>query len=136
MKDKQTIGITYGTFDLFHYGHVNFLKRVSRMCDKLIVFVSTDEFNELKGKKAYYDYEHRVFMVDQCKFVDEVHNEYDWDQKYDDIKQYYNQGENNVILFMGEDWKGKFDDVWSDVVYLPRTPSISSTMLRGNIKND
>ncbi|WP_297453972.1 glycerol-3-phosphate cytidylyltransferase [Persephonella sp.] len=122
--------ITYGTFDLFHFGHYRLLKRAKALGDRLIVAVSTDEFNEIKGKKAFQSFEKRVEIVKSLPFVDMVISERNWEQKIEDIKKY------NVDIFvMGDDWKGKFDYLkkYCEVVYLKRTPGISSTYLRNKI---
>lgn len=121
--------ITYGTFDLFHVGHLNILKRAKELGDYLIVAVSSDKFNESKGKKAYHSVEDRVKILKSIKYVDEVIVEESWDQKYKDIK------EHDIDVFvMGHDWEGKFDELneYCEVVYLPRTDGISTT----KIKND
>ena len=121
--------ITYGTFDLLHYGHINIFKRAKALGDKLIVGLSTDEFNAIKGKKSYFTYEERKLLLDSIKYIDEVIPEEKWEQKVEDVKKY------NVDVFvMGDDWKGKFDFLkeYCEVVYLPRTPEISTT----KIKND
>lgn len=121
--------LTYGTFDLMHYGHVRILKRAKEQGDYLVVAVSTDEFNKLKDKKAYHSYETRKKMLEAIRYVDLVIPENDWDQKVNDIEEY------KIDTFvMGDDWKGKFDDLGSkcEVVYLERTPGISTT----KIKND
>ncbi len=123
------IVITYGTFDLFHEGHLNILKRAKALGDYLIVGVSTDEFNAKKGKKSYFKYEQRKNIVESIKYVDLVIPENNWEQKLNDIKQ------NNVdILTMGDDWKDsdKFDYLkrYVDVVFLPRTEDISSTKIK------
>jgi glycerol-3-phosphate cytidylyltransferase len=123
----MTTVITYGTFDLFHVGHVNLLKRLSSFGDRLIVGCSTDEFNLEKGKKALIPYEHRAKILSSCRYVDSVFPESTWDQKPDDIMR-----EKADIFAMGNDWSGKFDYL-SDicrVIYLPRTEDISSTELR------
>jgi len=119
--------ITYGTFDLFHYGHLKLLQRAKALGDYLIVAVSTDEFNNLKGKKSIYPYEHRKAIVENIKFVDEVISEKSWEQKIDDIKKHQID-----VFIMGEDWKGKFDFLkdYCEVVYLPRTENISSTDIK------
>ena len=121
--------ITYGTFDLFHVGHLNILKRAKELGDYLIVAVSSDKFNESKGKKAYHSVEDRVKILESIKYVDEVIVEESWDQKPIDIKQH-----NIDVFVMGHDWKGKFDELkeYCEVVYLPRTEGISTT----KIKND
>lgn len=128
--------ITYGTFDLFHVGHLNILKRAKECGDYLIVCVSSDNFNKIKGKKSMISEEDRVAIVEAIKYVDEVILENDWEQKISDIV------DNQVDVFvMGDDWTGKFDYLkeYCDVVYLPRTDGISSTMLKtglGNKNND
>jgi glycerol-3-phosphate cytidylyltransferase len=127
---KKTI-LTYGTFDLFHIGHLNLLRRLKNLGDYLIVGVSTDEFNELKGKKTIISFEHRMEIVDSIKYVDMVLPENSWDQKVEDIKHH------NVNIFaMGDDWRGKFDFLkeYCEVVYLPRTEGISSTNLKELLK--
>ena len=123
--------ITYGTFDLLHYGHINLLKRAKSLGDYLIVGLSTDDFNNTeKNKESYFDYENRKSLLDAVKYVDLVIPEETWDQKVLDIQKY------NVDIFViGDDWKGKFDyleDFGIEVVYLPRTNEISTT----KIKND
>jgi len=119
--------LTYGTFDMFHIGHLNLLKRLKEMGDYLIVGVSTDQFNAIKGKKTIIPYEQRAAIVEAIKYVDLVIPEEKWEQKEEDIQKY------NVDLFaMGNDWKGEFDYLkkYCDVVYLPRTDGISSTALK------
>lgn len=119
--------ITYGTFDILHYGHLNLLKRAKELGDYLIVAVSTDDFNALKGKKSYYNYETRRMMLEAIKYVDLVIPETCWEQKVEDVKKY------NVNIFtMGSDWEGKFDFLkdYCEVVYLPRTEGISSTKIK------
>lgn len=124
--------ITYGTFDLFHYGHLRILERAKALGDYLVVAVSSDEFNAIKGKKCVYPYEHRAEIVKAIKYVDEVIPEHRWEQKADDIKKH-----NVDILVMGNDWKGHFDELQSlcEVIYLERTPDISSTEIKTNVKN-
>jgi glycerol-3-phosphate cytidylyltransferase len=129
MKNKKVV-LTYGTFDMFHIGHLNLLKRLSELGDKLIVAVSTDEFNELKGKSTIIPYEQRASIVEAIKYVDMVIPENDWAQKVEDIKKY------NVDIFsMGHDWQGKFDELkeYCEVVYLPRTEGISTTQLKSSL---
>ena len=123
--------ITYGTFDLFHIGHLKLLKRARELGDYLIVGVSTDEFNKLKGKKSVFPFEERKEIIESIKFVDKVIDENKWEQKIDDIKKY-----NIDIFVIGDDWKGKFDFLkdYCEVVYLPRTENISSTFLKKKIK--
>ncbi len=121
--------LTYGTYDLMHYGHIRLLKRAKSRGDYLIVAVSTDEFNKIKGKKAYHNYETRKKMLEAIRYVDLVIPENDWNQKEQDIKEYH------VDEFvMGDDWQGKFDHLgeFCDVHYLERTPGISTS----KIKND
>jgi len=132
MKDGKKIVITYGTFDMFHIGHLNLLKRAKELGDYLIVGVSTDEFNELKGKKSVFPYEYRAEIVRNIKYVDLVIPETCWEQKIEDVKKY------NVDIFViGEDWEGKFDFLkkYCEVVYLPRTKGISSTQLKEALTN-
>ncbi len=124
---KEKIVLTYGTFDMFHIGHLNLLNRLKRLGDKLIVAVSTDEFNSIKGKKTLIPFEQRALIVQNIKCVDMVISEKNWEQKIDDIKKY------NVDIFaMGDDWKGKFDFLkdYCEVIYLPRTQNISTTELK------
>lgn len=122
--------ITYGTFDLMHYGHIRLLKRAKEQGDYLIVALSTDEFNEIKGKKAYHDYETRKKMLEAIRYVDLVIPEQSWDQKSDDITKY----EVDVFV-MGDDWNGKFDELktLSEVVYLERTPDISTSKIKEDL---
>lgn len=96
--------LTYGTFDLLHRGHINLLKRAKALGDELIVGVSTDEFNALKNKKAYYSFEDRKYILEAIKYVDQVIPEEDWEQKKLDVQKY-----DIDIFVMGDDWKGKFD---------------------------
>jgi glycerol-3-phosphate cytidylyltransferase len=119
--------ITYGTFDLLHLGHINLLKRAKELGDYLIVALSTDEFNILKGKRAYFPYEDRKILLESLKFVDKVIPEKNWDQKIEDVI------DNDVDIFvMGDDWTGKFDylDKQCRVVYLPRTEGISTSKIK------
>ncbi|MGJ0329142.1 glycerol-3-phosphate cytidylyltransferase [Aliarcobacter cryaerophilus] len=124
---KEKIVLTYGTFDMFHIGHLNLLNRLKSLGDKLIVAVSTDEFNSIKGKKTLIPFEQRALIVQNIKCVDMVISENSWEQKVDDIKKY------NVDIFaMGDDWQGKFDFLkdYCEVIYLPRTQNISTTELK------
>ena len=114
--------ITYGTFDLLHYGHINLLRRAKKLGDYLIVALSTDEFNKIKGKKLYFKYKFRKLLIESIRYVDLVIPENKWEQKITDIDKY------NVDIFvMGDDWKGKFDYLKKKckVIYLKRTPEIS-----------
>ncbi|KRN93263.1 glycerol-3-phosphate cytidylyltransferase [Pediococcus stilesii] len=122
--------ITYGTFDLLHKGHVRLLKRAKALGDHLTVCVSTDEFNAIKGKKAYTSFEDRKYILEAIKYVDEVIPEENWDQKINDVK------EHNIDIFvMGDDWKGQFDFLsdYCKVVYLPRTEGISTTKIKRDL---
>jgi glycerol-3-phosphate cytidylyltransferase len=123
-KQMKTI-ITYGTFDTMHYGHISLLRRCKKLGDKLIVGVSTSEFNKKKGKICHHDFKTRRNNVRSLKFVDLVIPESEWEQKNSDIKRYKVD-----ILVMGDDWTGKFDDLPCEVIYLPRTEEISSTLIR------
>lgn len=117
--------ITYGTFDTFHYGHLELLKKAKSFGANLIVAVSTDEFNKLKGKTSQFSYEIRKQWVESIKFVNLVIPEHNWEQKQIDIQKY-----NIDMLVMGDDWLGKFDNLKCRVVYVPRTPNISSTLIK------
>lgn len=122
--------ITYGTFDLFHIGHLNILKRARELGDYLVVAVSSDKFNAIKGKKAYHSIEDRVEILKAISFVDEVIVEEHWEQKVNDIK------EHNIDIFvMGHDWEGKFDflNEYCEVKYLPRTEGISTTKIKEDL---
>ncbi|WP_338405795.1 glycerol-3-phosphate cytidylyltransferase [Citrobacter portucalensis] len=128
----MTTVITYGTFDLFHVGHVRLLKRLSELGDRLIVGISSDEFNEVKGKTSFFSYEERAEIVSSCKYVDDVFPEHDWNQKIEDIQRY-----SASIFAMGDDWKGKFDFLEEQcrVVYLPRTEEISTTKIKHTLSS-
>lgn len=123
--------ITYGTFDLLHYGHINLLKRAKAQGDYLIVALSTDEFNwDEKQKKCYFSYEQRKALLEAIRYVDLVIPETCWDQKSRDVKEF------RVDTFvMGDDWEGKFDFLkeYCEVVYLPRTPEISTTQIKNDL---
>lgn len=122
--------ITYGTFDLFHVGHLNILKRAKALGDYLVVAVSSDKFNMSKGKKAYHSIDDRVAILEALEFVDKVIVEESWEQKIQDIQ------DNEIDVFvMGDDWTGKFDFLkeFCDVVYLPRTEGISTTQIKNDL---
>ncbi len=123
--------ITYGTFDMFHIAHLNLLKRAKEYGDRLIVGVSTDEFNRQKGKKTLIPFQERIEIVKAIRYVDEAIAEKSWDQKIEDIKKY-----DIDIFVIGDDWKGKFDYLkeYCEVVYLPRTEGISTSLLKENLK--
>ena len=124
--------ITYGTFDLLHYGHINLLKRAKQMGDYLIVCLSTDEFNKnSKNKECYFSYEIRKQLLESIRYVDLVIPENNWNQKIDDIKEF---GIDTFV--MGDDWKGKFDFLkdYCEVIYLPRTKEISTTKIKKDLK--
>ena len=124
--------ITYGTFDLLHYGHINLLERAKKLGDYLIVALSTDEFNrDMKHKVCYFSYEERKRMLEAIRYVDLVIPETCWEQKRQDVVNYQAD-----VFVMGDDWEGIFDFL-SDlcqVVYLPRTPEISSTQIKEDLK--
>lgn len=125
--------ITYGTFDLIHHGHINILRRAKEYGDYLIVGLSSDEFNAIKGKSAYHSYEERKMILEAIKYVDEVIPEHNWGQKVADIKDH------NVDLFiMGSDWENKFDELKEhcEVIYLPRTDGISTTKIKTDLLNN
>lgn len=124
--------ITYGTFDLLHYGHINLLKRAKKYGDYLIVALSTDEFNNEKGKKSYFDYNKRKSLLESIRYVDLVIPEKSWDQKIHDMHEYHIN-----TFVMGDDWKGKFDFLKTEgveVIYLPRTPEISTSKIKRDLK--
>lgn len=127
-KKKQIIGLTYGTFDLFHYGHLRILKRAKALCDYLVVGVSNDEFNQGKNKNPNYTYSQRKKIVSAIKYVDKTIPECNfknkWAQKVIDIKKHHVD-----VIIMGDDWEGEFDHLRTlcRVVYLPRTPNISTS---------
>ena len=121
------IVITYGTYDLLHYGHIELLRRAREMGDYLIVALSTDEFNQIKNKKSYYDYEQRKMMLESIRYVDLVIPEEGWGQKEKDVDRF------DVDVFvMGHDWEGEFDFLKDkcEVIYLNRTEGISTTKIK------
>ena len=119
--------ITYGTYDVLHYGHINLLKRAKALGDYLIVCLSSDEFNAIKNKKSYYTYEQRKKILEACRYVDLVIPEYDWEQKISDVQKYQAD-----IFVMGDDWEGKFDFLkdYCEVIYLLRIFDVSSTQTK------
>ena len=122
--------ITYGTFDTFHWGHMELLRRAREMGDWLAVGLSTDEFNAIKGKKSHLPYSRRLEILQAIKYVDLVFPENNWGQKRDDILKY------NIDTFvMGDDWRGRFDNLADvcNVVYLARTANISSTLIKHSL---
>lgn len=123
--------ITYGTFDLLHYGHINLLKRARLQGDYLVVALSTDEFNlNDKNKKCYFSFEKRKTLLEAIRYVDLVIPEHNWEQKKKDIELYHIDE-----FVIGDDWLGKFDFLKTscEVVYLPRTPEISTTKIKSDI---
>lgn len=125
--------LTYGTFDLLHFGHIEILRRAKELGDYLIVAVSTDEFNEIKGKKAYHDYETRKKMLEAIRYVDLVIPENDWKQKRNDVIDYKVD-----VVVMGSDWENNENfeclrDI-CEVVYLPRTEGISTTKIKKDLE--
>jgi len=125
--------ITYGTFDLLHYGHINVLKKARELGDYLIVALSTNEFNAIKGKECYFSYDQRKKLIEAIRYVDLVIPEDSWEQKVHDVKEF------KVDVFtIGNDWSGKFDFLkeYCDVVYLSRTPEISTTKIKKDLGLD
>lgn len=125
--------ITYGTFDLLHYGHINLLKRAHDLGDYLIVALSTDEFNWIsKQKRTYFPYEKRKQLLEAIRYVDLVIPENSWEQKVSDIKLYQAD-----IFVMGDDWYGKFDylkdQTEAEIIYLDRTPEISTSQIKNDL---
>lgn len=123
--------ITYGTFDLLHFGHIRLLQRAKALGDHLTVALSTDEFNAIKHKHAYHSYEHRKYILEAIKYVDKVIPEENWNQKIDDVLN-----ENIDVFVMGDDWQGEFDFLkdYCEVVYLERTKDISTTKIKDDLK--
>jgi glycerol-3-phosphate cytidylyltransferase len=122
--------LTYGTYDLLHWGHINLLKRARELGDHLTVGLSTDQFNEIKNKSSYYCYENRKLILESIRFVDEIIPENSWDQKIKDIIHH------KIDLFvMGDDWEGEFDFLkeYCQVLYLPRTVNVSTTKIKKDV---
>ena len=123
--------ITYGTYDLLHYGHIALLKRARALGDFLVVALSSDEFNAGKGKQAYFSYDERRAMLESVRYVDLVVPELTWEQKVGDISRY-----GIDVFVMGGDWSGEFDDQLKglcEIVYLPRTPEVSTMRIKNYI---
>ena len=123
--------ITYGTYDLLHYGHIALLKRARALGDFLVVALSSDEFNAGKGKQAYFSYDERRAMLESVRYVDLVVPELTWEQKVGDISRY-----GIDVFVMGDDWSGEFDDQLKglcEIVYLPRTPEVSTMRIKNYI---
>lgn len=127
--------ITYGTFDLLHYGHINLLQRAKSFGDYLIVALSTDEFNwNMKQKKCYFSFEERKRLLESVRYVDLVIPEESWEQKARDVREYHID-----TFVIGDDWEGKFDflkEQGVEVVYLPRTPEVSTTQIKKDLGAD
>ncbi|WP_137597329.1 glycerol-3-phosphate cytidylyltransferase [Paucilactobacillus kaifaensis] len=128
----MTTIITYGTFDLLHKGHIRLLQRAAAYGDRLIVGLSTDEFNASKGKRAYTKFADRKMMLEAIRYVDIVIPEESWEQKASDIKKF-----NVDALVMGNDWAGQFDDLrkYTKVIYLPRTDGVSTTQIKNDLEH-
>ena len=125
--------LTYGTFDLLHRGHVRLLERAAALGDELIVGLSTDEFNRIKGKHAYMSYADREYILKAIRYVDRVIPERSWDQKVTDVQRYHID-----TFVMGDDWQGKFDFLkdYCEVIYLPRTQDISTTKIKTDLSGN
>ena len=131
-EDAMRRVITYGTFDLLHYGHINLLQRAKALGDYLIVALSTDEFNSIeKGKVTYFTYEERKRLLEAIRYVDLVIPEKNWEQKSEDVQLYQAD-----VFTIGDDWVGKFDFLkeYCEVVYLERTPEISTTKIKRDLE--
>jgi glycerol-3-phosphate cytidylyltransferase len=124
--------ITYGTFDILHRGHINLLRRARELGDRLIVGLSSDEFNAGKHKSSLLNYENRKHVLESIRYVDLVFAESTWDQKVGDILKYEAD-----IFVMGDDWEGKFDSLKEhcEVIYLPRTQNISTTQIKAELES-
>jgi len=123
--------ITYGTFDLLHWGHIRLLKRAKELGNHLTVALSTDEFNRIKHKQAYYPYDQRKYILEAIKYVDKVIPENGWEQKGQDVIDHQID-----VFVMGDDWEGEFDFLkeYCEVIYLPRTEYISTTKIKDDLK--
>lgn len=119
--------ITYGTFDVLHVGHVNLLRRAKEFGDRLVVGLSSDEFNRGKHKSALLNYENRRAVLEAIRYVDEVFSEECWEQKVEDVKRF-----GADVFVIGDDWRGSFDFLKQHcrVIYLERTPDISTTQIK------
>ena len=128
---KFNRAITYGTFDLFHIGHLRLLKRISALANELYVAVSSDEFNSIKGKTCVIPFEERKEIIAALNCVTQVIKEDNWEQKISDIQKYHCD-----LFVMGDDWEGKFDFLkpYCEVIYLPRTQGISTTAIKKSMK--
>ena len=126
--------LTYGTYDLLHYGHIRLLKRAKALGDYLIVALSTDEFNAIKGKSSYHPYNERKEMLEAIRYVDLVIPEENWEQKVNDVKEY-----KVYVVVMGSDWANsdKFEYLkdYCEVVYLDRTEGVSTTKIKNDLKD-
>jgi glycerol-3-phosphate cytidylyltransferase len=122
--------LTYGTYDLLHFGHINLLQRAKELGDHLTVALSTDEFNAVKNKKAYHSYKNRKLILDSIRFVDKVIPEKNWDQKVKDVLMH-----DIDVFVMGDDWEGHFDYLkeFCEVIYLPRTVGVSTTKIKRDL---
>lgn len=134
MKKKYNTAITYGTFDLFHIGHLNLLKQIKNLANHVIVGICSDEFclNKTAKKTPIYATKERAAIISSIKYVDRVIIEDTPEQKLSDIIKY------NVDLFViGNDWQGKFDHLKAHctVLYLDRTPNISTSIIKKLVKN-
>jgi glycerol-3-phosphate cytidylyltransferase len=126
------IVLTYGTFDLFHPGHVQLLKRARELGSRLVVGLSTDEFNAKKGKRSVMSFDERKMVLESCRYVDEVFAEYDWSQKLNDARRL-----GADVFVMGDDWAGKFDFMQEscNVVYFSRTQGVSTTQIKTSMQS-
>ena len=131
-EKKYKRAITYGTYDLFHIGHLRLLKRIANLADELYVAVSSDEFNTLKGKKCIVPFENRKEIVESLRMVTKVIREDNWEQKISDVQKYHCD-----LFVMGSDWTGKFDFLkdYCEVLYLPRTEGVSTTEIKEEFKS-